>query len=216
MQMRLHDYAASGNCYKVRLLLALLDRPLEQVPVDIFAGDTLTEAFGRLNPARETPVLELDDGSTLVQSGAILWYLAEGTPLLGQDALGRAQVVRWLLFEQEWLMPGVGAARFYRLTGRNPEAVPERVARGRTALGMLERELAGREWIAGDRPSIADLALFAYAHVAPDAGIDLGPWPAVLAWIGRIEALPGFMDDYVPYPANARPGAGRSIYDGGN
>ncbi len=172
--------------------------------------------FGRLNPARETPVLELDDGSALVQSAAILWFLAEGTALLPQDPLERAQVVRWLQFEQDWVMSGVGAARFYTLTGRNPGALPKRVARGRTALDMLERDLAGRSWIVGDRPSIADLALFAYAHVAPDAGIDLEPWPAVRAWIGRIEALPGFMDDYVPYPANARPGAGRSIYDGGN
>jgi glutathione S-transferase len=88
------------------------------------------------------------------------------------------------------------------------------VARGRTALDMLERDLAGRTWIVGDRPSIADLALFAYAHVAPAP--DLDPWPAVRAWIGRIEALPGFVDDYVPYPANAQAGAGRSIYDGGN
>ncbi len=214
--MRLHDYAASGNCYKVRLLLALLDRPLERVSVDIFAGDTLGPAFGRLNPARETPVLELDDGSALVQSAAILWFLAEGTALLPEDPLERAQVVRWLQFEQEWMMPGVGAARFYTLTGRNPDVVPARVGRGRTALDMLEAALAGRHWIVGERPSIADLALFAYAHVAPDAGIDLEPWPGVQAWIGRIEALPGFMDDYVPYPPNARPGAGRSIYDGGN
>jgi glutathione S-transferase len=149
--MRLYDYAASGNCYKVRLLLALLDRPYERVPIDIFAGDTLTREFGALNPVRETPVLELDVGELLTQSNAILWYLGEGT--------------------------------------------------------------ASRQFVVGAHCSIADVSLFAYTHVAGDAGFDLDAHPAVRSWIGRIEAQPGFMNDLVPYPANARPGAGRSIYD---
>ena len=107
-RLRLHDYPASGNCYKVRLLLALLDRPYERVPTDIFAGETLTEEFGRLNPARETPVLELESGEVIVQSNAILWYLAEGTEFLPADALGRAQTVQWLHFEQERIVYGIG------------------------------------------------------------------------------------------------------------
>lgn len=211
--MRLFDYKASGNCYKVRLLLALLGRYYERVPVDIFAGDTLTEEFGRLNPARETPVLALDSGDVIVQSNAILWYLAEGTSYLPRDPLGRARTVQWLHFEQESVVGGIGAARFFALTGRNLGDVEERVALGREALDHLDAHLSGRAFVVGETPTIADLSLFAYVHVAPDAGIDLSGWRAVQDWIARIEALPGFVDDYVRYPDNARPGAGRSIYD---
>jgi glutathione S-transferase len=212
--MRLYDYAASGNCYRVRLLLALLDRPYERVPVDIFAGDTLTEAFGRLNPARETPVLELDSGAIIVQSNAILWYLGEGTPYLAQDALSRARTAQWLQFEQEWIMRGIGSARFWTLTGRNPDRVAGRVAVGRQGLDMLDAHLSGRDYVVADAPTIADISLFAYTHVAPDARIDLAAWPAVQRWTARIERLPRFTDDFVPYPDNARPGRGQSIYGG--
>src|SRR5262249_19939255 len=139
--MRLYDYAASGNCYKARLLLALLDRPYERVEVDIFGGDTLTDEFARLNPARETPVLELDDGSVLTQSNAILWYLAEGTSFLPATPLERAQVVQWLSFEQERVMSGIGSARFRILTGRQPELVAPRLALGTSALELLEEHL---------------------------------------------------------------------------
>src|SRR5215213_4061759 len=114
--MRLHDYPASANCYKVRLLLALLGRPYERVHVDIFAGDTLTDAYAALNPLRETPVLELDDGTAIAQSPAILWFVAEGTPFLPDGAVGRAHVLQWLAFEQERVMGGIGGPRFRRLT----------------------------------------------------------------------------------------------------
>src|SRR6201999_2516834 len=110
--MRLFDYAAAGNCFKVRLLLALLGREYERVPVDIFAGDTLTDAYAAINPVRETPVLELDGGERITQSNAILWYLAEGTPFLPRTRLERAQVAQWLAFEQERIMGGLGGARF--------------------------------------------------------------------------------------------------------
>lgn len=213
--MRLYDYAASGNCYKVRLLLALTGRQVERVPVDIFAGDTLTPEFERLNFARETPVLELDDGTTIVQSNAILSYLAEGTPFLPADALGRAQVVQWLTFEQEHVMTGIAGARFRHLTGRQPEVVEQRLPVARRALDVLDAHLAGgpRAWIVGDAPTIADLSNYGYVHVAGDVGLDLaGDWPAVHAWTARIAALPGYANDLVPYPDNALPGAGRSIY----
>jgi glutathione S-transferase len=212
-RVRLHDYPASGNCYKVRLLLALLDRPYERVPTDIFAGETLTEDFGRLNPLRETPVLELETGEVILQSNAILWYLAEGTEFLPAEALSRARTVQWLHFEQERIVPGIGSARFYSLTGRNPALIDARVALGRSSLDVLDAHLADRKFVVGDAPTIGDLSLFAYTHVAPDAGIELDPWPAVQSWIDRIEGLPGFVDDYVRYPDNARPGRGRSIYD---
>jgi glutathione S-transferase len=212
--MRLHDYAASGNCYKARLLLALLGRAYERVPVDIFAGDTLTPEFGRLNPLRETPVLELDDGSVVAQSNAILWYLAEGTPYLPATALERAEVVQWLSFEQERVMNGIGGARFRIVTGRNQELIDAKLELGQSALDALDAHLAGRRFLVGDRCSIADIANFAYAHVAGDAGYDLAAYPAVSRWLALVEAEPGFVDDLVPYPANARPGRSTSIYDG--
>ncbi len=211
--MRLYDYAASGNCYKVRLLLALLDRPYERVPVDIFAGDTLTDRYADLNPARETPVLELDDGTLLTQSNAILWYLAEDTPFLPATPLERAQVAQWLFFEQERVMNGIAGARFRTLTGRNPAKVAPRFALGETALAMLEQHLSGRSHIVGARCSIADLSNFAYVHVAEDAGYALTGHPAVTAWLEGVRREPGFMDDLIPYPDNARPGRSRSIYD---
>jgi glutathione S-transferase len=211
--VRLYDYTASANCYKPRLLLALLRRDYERVAVDIFAGDTLTDAYARLNPARETPVLELDDGRLLKQSNAILWYLAEETEFLPQDPFQRAQVSQWLLFEQERVMNGIGSARFRILTGRSPELLPARLELGRTALEMLQDHLDGRRFLVGDACSIADLANFAYSHVAADAGYELDSYPAVAAWLERVSALPRFIDDLVPYPENARAGASLSIYD---
>ena len=207
--MRLYDYAASGNCFKVRLLLALLGRSYERVPVDIFAGDTLTDAFGALNPLRETPVLELDDGRTLTQSNAILWFLGEGTAFLPGDPFARGEVAMWLSFEQERVMGGIGGPRFRTLTGRSSD--PARLDIGRRALAHLDAHLATRDWLVGDGPTVADVAVFAYGSRAADAGLDT---PAhVAAWLERVRALPGFMDDYVVYPDNARPGASRSIYD---
>jgi glutathione S-transferase len=213
--LRLYDYAASANCYKVRLLLAQLRQPYERVPIDIFAGDTLTDDYGRLNPVRETPVLELDSGETVTQSNAILWYLAEGAPFLPDDRLGRAQVVQWLSFEQERVMLGIGSARFRRMTGRaelDPAADAARFATGEQALAILDAHLASREYVVGDTCTIADISLFAYTHVADDAGFGLARFPNVRAWLDRVRALPGFVADLVPYPDNALPGKGTSIY----
>ena len=211
--MRLYDYAPSANCYKPRLVLALLERDYERVPIDIFAGDTLTDAYVAVNPARETPALELDDGTVLTQSNAILWFLAEGTTFLPQDSLERGQVVQWLFFEQERVMVGIGGARFRILTGRAPELIPARLELGESALTMLEAHLEGRSYLVGNSCSIADLSNFAYAHVAQDAGFRLTDYPAVSGWLERVRALPRFIDDLAPYPDNARAGASRSIYD---
>jgi glutathione S-transferase len=207
--MRLYDYAASGNCFKVRLLLALLGRPYERVAVDIFAGDTLTDAYAALNPLRETPVLELEDGRTLTQSNAILTYLGEGTAFLPDDAFARGEVASWLSFEQERVMAGIGGPRFRALTGRPFD--PARLETGRGALAVLEAHLAARDWLVGAGPTIADVSVFAYASRAGEAGLDTPP--RVASWLERVRALPGFVDDYVVYPENARPGASRSIYD---
>jgi glutathione S-transferase len=210
--MRLYDYVASGNCFKVRLLLSLLGREYERVPVDIFAGETLTAEFAALNPARTTPVLELDDGTPLAESAAILWYLAEGTAFLPAEALGRARVLQWLCFERV-LTPAVAGARFQVMTERTDGETPLLLDKGRRALATLDGRLDGRDWVATDAPTIADLALFAYTHVADDAGFDLAAHPAVCAWLDRVRALPGYANDLVPYPPNARPGQSHSIYD---
>ena len=211
--MRLYDYAASGNCYKARLLLALLDQPYERVAVDIFAGDTLTDDFAAVNPARETPVLVLDDGTAIVQSNAIIWYLGEGTPLLPMSRVQRARAMQWLLFEMEYIVRGVAAARFWKLTGRgDPQTIAARVDHGRSGLALLNDHLRQSDYLV-DSLSIADIAVFAYTHVAADAGIALDDYPHVHAWCQRIAKHPRFIDDFITYPANARPGAGHSIYD---
>jgi glutathione S-transferase len=213
--VRLYDYNASGNCYKVRLLLAQLGRPYERVPVDIFDGDTLTDDFATKNPARSTPVLETDDGRFLQESNAILWYLADGSDFLPDDAFDRAHVLKWLIFEQTDVMPGIGGLRFRLLTGRwspdQPEAVQRRKV-GLAALQLLEAQLEGRSFLLAERYTIADISVYAYTHTAPEATFDLARFPAVGAWLGRVEQQPRFVNDLDPYPANARPGAGRSQY----
>lgn len=211
--LRLYDYRASANCYKVRLLLALLERDYQRVDVDIFAGDTLTDSYAKLNPARETPVLELDDGSLLAQSNAILWFLADGTAFLPDDAFARGEVAQWLFFEQERVMSGIGSARFRTLTGRSPELIPARRELGRSALKMLEARLERCDYLVSDSCTIADVANFAYTHVSEDAGLELARYPSVVQWLDRIRAMPRFINDLVTYPANAQAGASRSIYD---
>src|SRR5918998_139622 len=167
--MRLYDYAASGNCYKVRLLLAQLGVPYERVPVDIFAGDTLTDEYARINPARTTPVLVRDGARPLTESNAILLHLAEGTELLPEDAAARAQAYRWLFFEQGDVRPALAGLRFMLLTGRLAPDHPgagRRRGDGENALALLDRELSAREFLVDSGYSVADICLYAYVHVA--------------------------------------------------
>jgi glutathione S-transferase len=213
--MRLHDYPSSGNCFKVRLLLAQHGLDYERVNVDIFNGGTLTDEFGALNPTRTTPVLELDDGEVLIESNAILTYLAEGTELLPGDPLARAQVMRWLFYEQAEIVPSIGSLRVRLaagvLTPDQPAAERMRQA-GAACLRVLEQHLSGREFLVGERYTIADLCVYAYVHRAGEAGLALADYPALSAWIERVEATPGHMDDLEPIPADTRFGAGKSIY----
>ncbi len=214
--MRLYDYSASCNCYKVRLLLAQLARAYERVPVDIFAGDTLTDEYAAMNPARTTPVLETDDGRFLPESNAILFYLAQGTPFLPEDPLERAEVVRWLVYEQTDVIPTMGGLRFRLLVGRLTTDDPDAVRRKEGALEvlrLLDDYLATRDFFVGDRYTIADVAIYGYTHLAHEAGIDMGPYANVRAWFERVERQPGYVEDVEPYGANAAPGAGRSLYD---
>ena len=210
--MKLYDYAASANCYKVRLLLAHLGVEYERVPVDIFAGDTLTDEFAALNPVRTTPVLEDPPGTLLQESNAILLHLARGTPFLPDDP----QVYRWLFYEQADVVPSLGGLRFRLLTGRlapgDPEAARRREA-SHEVLGVLDAELARRDFLVGSAYSVADIGVYGYVHVAAEAGLELEPYASLRAWLARVQAQPGYMNDLQPYPANARAGASRSIYD---
>ena len=216
MTLRLHDYAASGNCYKVRLLLAQLGREYERVPVDIFGGDTLTAEFGRLNPVRETPVLEEEGADPLPESNAILLHLAEGTEYLAGDPAGRAQTLRWLFWEQSEVIPALAGLRFRLMTGRlAPDApdVERRRADGHGVLQILEDRLSEAKFMVGGRYSVVDISLYAYVSVAHDAGFDLRDYPAIGAWLKRVEGTDRFMNDFEPYPPNSQRGQSRSIYD---
>ena len=216
MTLRLHDYPASANCYKVRLLLAQLGRDYERVPVDIFGGDTLTDEYARLNPQRQTPVLERDGAEPLTESGAILVHLAEGTAYLPEDPHERAQALRWLFFEQTEVIQGIAGLRFRLITERirpdGREALWRRSV-GDAALGVLNDRLEKGDYLAGHAYSIADISLFAYVHVANEAGFELSGYPNVQAWIERVEGTRGYMNDLEPYPPNSMAGRSRSIYD---
>jgi glutathione S-transferase len=214
MTLRLHDYGASANCYKVRLLLAQLGIEYERVPVDIFGGDTLTDDYARVNPLRQTPVLERDGADPLPESGAILIHLAEDTEYLPEDPNDRAQALRWLFFEQTEVIQGIAGLRFRLVTKRiepdGREALRRRSV-GEAALGLLNDRLGRSDYLAGNSYSIADIALFAYVHVAHEAGFELSA--AVREWIARVEGTRGFMNDLEPYPPNSMAGQSRSIYD---
>jgi glutathione S-transferase len=216
MTLRLHDYAASGNCYKVRLLFAQLGLDYERVPVDIFGGDTLTDDFARLNPQRQTPVLERDGAEPLTESGAILVHLAEGTDYLPEDPGARAQALKWLFFEQTEVIQGIAGLRFRLITGRiRPDGREAlwRTSVGDAALTVLNDKLGKSDYLAGSNYSIADISLFAYVHVANEAGFELSEYAQVQEWIKKIEGTRGYMNDLEPYPPNSMAGQSHSIYD---
>jgi glutathione S-transferase len=195
--LRLYDYLPSGNGYKVRLLLAQLAVPFELVQLDITKGATRTPEFLAKNPNGRIPTLELDDGTFLAESNAIMWYLAENTPFLPQDRLGRAQALQWMFFEQYSHEPYVATPRFIvkHLPPDHPRRaeLPARLAQGRAALGVMDAHLATREFFVAERYSIADIALYAYTHVADEGGLDLAPYPGVNAWLKRVAAQRGYI-----------------------
>ncbi|HTW74926.1 MAG TPA: glutathione S-transferase family protein [Steroidobacteraceae bacterium] len=192
--MILYDYLDSGNGYKIRLLLAQLARPYRWVELDIMAGQTHTPAFLAKNPAGRIPTLELDDGICLAESDAILWYLADGTAFLPADPLARAQVLQWMFFEQYSHEPYVATPRFIlrHLPQDSPRRseLPQRQERGRAALSLMDQHLATRQYFVGERYSIADIALYAYTHVAHQALLDLAAYPSVRAWLARVAGQP--------------------------
>ena len=203
--MILYEHPSSGNCLKARVMLDQVGAAYERVELDLFAGETRTPEHFARNPDGRIPVLELDDGTCLAESGAILLYLAEGTEYLPSDPVARARVHAWMFFEQNQIEANIGVARFLALSGRAsgvPEVFADRRRRGREALATLERGLADRDFVCGAY-SVADLALYGYAHVADDAGVPLEEHPAVAAWVRRVGALPGFEEGLTPMPAHA-------------
>jgi glutathione S-transferase len=191
---RLYDYLDSGNGYKIRLLFALLQRPYSWTELDIMKGETRTPQFLAKNSNGRIPTLELDDGTFLAESDAILWFLAEGTPFIPADRLGRARVLQWMFFEQYSHEPYVATPRFivrhFPADSPRRAELPDRLKRGRDALRVMEDHLASHSYFVNETYSIADIALYAYTHVAPEAGLDLSAYPGVLAWIGRVASHP--------------------------
>jgi glutathione S-transferase len=205
--MILYEDATSGNCLKCRLLLRELGLRYESVSVDLFRGETRTPEHFARNPDGRIPVLELDTGETISESGAILLYLAEGTGYLPSERLARARVAQWMFFEQNRIEAELAVARFLRLSGRErtmPLAHAQRLERGADALAALERGLGdGRRFITGESYTVADIALYGYVHCAGDAGAEPREHDHVAAWLDRIEARPGFVNDLAPFPAYA-------------
>ena len=202
--IRLYDYLGSGNGYKVRLLLAQLAIPYDWTELDIDRGETRTPEFLARNPNGRIPALQLEDGTCLAESDAILWYLAEGTPFIPEGRLQRAQVLQWMFFEQYSHEPFVATPRYilHHLAADHPRRaeLPERLAKGRAALAVMDAHLARTPFFVDARYSIADIALYAYTHVAHEATLDLAPFAAVRAWLARCAAQPRHV------PITLRPG----------
>lgn len=193
--MLLYNSPVSGNCYKVRLLLAHLGIEYETVELSVVDRSNRAEVLGELNPGLRVPTLVLDDGRPLAESNAILWYFGDGTRYVPEDAYERAQVLQWMFFEQYSHEPYIAVVRFWlRYSGtpeRFAEQVPAKTKGGYAALEAMERLLDEREFLVGERYSIADISLYAYTHVAHEGGFDLGPYPAIRAWLDRVAAQPG-------------------------
>jgi glutathione S-transferase len=193
--LTLYDYLDSGNGYKVRLLLSQLGLHYQYVDVDIMKGETHTNAFLARNPNGRIPTLKVPDGDYLAESDAILWYLADGTDFLPTGRFARAQVLQWMFFEQYSHEPYVATPRFImrHLAADSPRRaeLPKRLAQGREALQVMEGHLTRRPFFVEAHYTIADIALYAYTHVAEEGGLELEPYPAVRAWLKRVAAQPG-------------------------
>lgn len=193
MNYVVYGMASSGNCHKVKMALDHLRLPYQWRETDTLKGETRTPSFLAMNPNGQVPVLAVDEKTYLPESDAILWYLGEGTPLVPEDRFQRARVLQWMFFEQYSHEPYVAVVRFWHFSKqleRHSAELAEKVERGYHALGVMEVELAKREFFAGGRYSVADVALYAYTHCAADGGFDLARYPAVRAWLGRVRSQP--------------------------
>ncbi|MBA56876.1 MAG: glutathione S-transferase [Pseudomonadales bacterium] len=194
---KLYEFATSGNCYKIRLAMSLLGFDYERIAVDITKGESRTEAFLKINANGRVPVLQTGDGHCLPESNAALWYLAYDSDLLPEERLHQAQVLQWMCFEQYSHEPFIATSRYW-IAILNAEdeyktQLEEKRPKGYAALDVMERHLKDHEFFVGDRFTIADIALYAYTHVAHEGGFDLASYSAIDAWFKRIEALPNYV-----------------------
>jgi glutathione S-transferase len=194
---RVYGMSASGNCHKVRMVLEALKLPYEWTEIDPGRGQTRTSDFLAMNPNGKVPVLEIEPGVHLPESNAILCYLADDTPLLPEDRLQRARVMQWMFFEQYSHEPYIAVARYLHRFHPDPASqralAATKLDGGYRALAVMEGHLAGEAFFAGGRFTIADIALYAYTHVAGEGGFELARFPAVAAWLARVEAQPGYV-----------------------
>lgn len=200
----LYSMQRSGNCYKVRLALTQLRVPYRLVEIDILKGETHTPDFLAKNPSGQIPLLEIEPGKYLAESNAILWFLADRSALLHDDPVERASILQWLFFEQHAIVPNIGAAYFWlclvkggRLLQRH--AIDDWMEEGQRTLSIMDKHLSTSRFFAGERYTVADIALYAYTHVAGECDYDLTPFPAVRAWLARVQAEPL----HVPMDLNA-------------
>ena len=204
--LTLHGDHRSGNCYKIELALAQLGLDYRFVAIDVLCGQSRTPNFLAKNANGKIPLLELDDGRCLAESNAILCYLADGTPLWPSERFARAQVLQWLFFEQYSHEPYIATARFIvQYLGRPPERAADlaaKMAPGQRALAVLEQQLSSQPFLCGADYTIADIALYAYTHVADEGDFDLTPFPAICAWLQRVREQP----DHVAMAMNRRLG----------
>jgi glutathione S-transferase len=191
----LYNSAVSGNCYKVRLLLAHLGMGYETVDVSVVDRSNRAEVLGDLNPGLRVPTVVLDDGRPLAESNAILWFFGDGTQYVPEDRYERAQVLQWQFFEQYSHEPHIAVARFWKTYSGEPERFERQrerlLAGGYAALDAMERHLDERTFLVCERYSLADIALYAYTHVADEGGFDLESYPAIRGWLERVAAQPG-------------------------
>jgi glutathione S-transferase len=199
-KLTLHEYAASGNCYKIRLTAALLELPLERREYDILKGETRTPEFlAQVNANGRIPVLQVGD-RFLPESNAACWYLADGSRLIPEDRFARADMLRWMFFEQYNHEPSIATLRFWlayvgeaNLSDAQRSQMAAKRAGGEAALKLMDDHLATQDWFVGDQASLADIVLYAYSHVADGGGFNLADYPAVGRWLARMAALPGYI-----------------------
>jgi glutathione S-transferase len=206
--LRLWGQEASGNCYKVKLLATQLGTPLEWVRVDVTNGDTRTPAFLAMSAAGQVPLLRCDDGSFLAESGAILWYLGDGSRFVPGEPLARARLLQWMFFEQYRIEPNIATSRYWILLLNQAERYRDQLAAkrgpGLAALAVMESHLGGADFFPGARPSLADIALYGYVHVAHEGGFALDAFPRIRAWLARVAAEPGHIGMHEPLRPPAR------------
>ncbi|TAI60125.1 glutathione S-transferase family protein [Bradyrhizobium sp. Leo170] len=195
---KLYSMQRSGNSYKVRLALALLNTPYEAIEIDILRGESRTPEFLAKNPSGQVPLLEVENGRYLAESNAILWYVAGGTPLAPESVIDRAEALQWMFFEQHALEPNIGAAYFWLSLvkgGRDLQthALEDWMERGYAALQVMENHLKIARFFAADQLTVADIALYGYTHLADRCDFDLATFPAIRAWLRRVEHVPGFV-----------------------